>query len=94
MKIERQNEHDRIKQMDIWEDNVSIALCTRGHLEAELDKNANMDRAKKRIMRYHWLENTLFFQNLVVLRPTKCKMLIRRYMKKSNILGQCTHLLR
>jgi hypothetical protein len=40
--------------MDIWEDNVSIALLTNGHLEAELDNTTNMDRAKKQMMRYHW----------------------------------------
>jgi hypothetical protein len=40
--------------MDIWEDNVSIVLLIGGHLEAELDDTANMDQAKKRMMRYHW----------------------------------------
>jgi hypothetical protein len=48
--------------MDIWEDCVSIALVIGGHLEAELDSNANIDRAKKQMMRYHWSEDTLFFK--------------------------------
>ncbi len=54
MEIEGQSENDQAKQMDIWEDSVSIALFTGGHLEVELDNTTNMDRAKKRIMKYHW----------------------------------------
>jgi hypothetical protein len=54
--------------MDIWEDNVSMVLFIGGHLEIELDDTVNIERAKKRVMKYHWLEDTLFFQNLVVLR--------------------------
>jgi hypothetical protein len=33
--------------MDIWEDIVSMALLIGGHLEAELDNIANIERAKK-----------------------------------------------
>jgi hypothetical protein len=36
----------------------------------------NMDRAKKRVMKYHWLEDTLFFQNLVVPRHVERIILI------------------
>ncbi len=78
VEIKGQNENDQARQMDIWEDSVSIALLTGGHLEVELDNIANMDRVKKRIMRYHWLEDTLFFQNLVILRLVECRMLIKK----------------
>jgi hypothetical protein len=61
VEIEGQSEDDQARQMDIWEDSVSIALLTSGHLEAELDNTTNMDQVKKRMMRYHWLEDTLFF---------------------------------
>ncbi len=54
VEIEGQSEDDQAKQMDIWEDSVSIALLTSGHVEVELDNSGNMDRAKKRIMKYHW----------------------------------------
>jgi hypothetical protein len=47
VEIEGQNEDDQAKQMDIWEDSVSIALRTSGHLKANLDNIANMDTAKK-----------------------------------------------
>ncbi len=49
---------------------MSIALLTGGHLEVELDNSGNMDRAKKWIMKYHWSEDTLFFQNLPGLITT------------------------
>jgi hypothetical protein len=62
--------------MDIWEDNVSMVLLIGGHLEVELDGTANITKAKKWVMKYHWLKDTLFFQNLVVLQPIEQKMLI------------------
>ncbi len=56
-----QSKDDQSRQMDIWEDNMSIALLTSGHQEDELDNIANIERAKKRMMRYHWSKDTLFF---------------------------------
>jgi len=66
-----QSEDDQSRQMDIWEDNVSMVLFTGGHLEAELYDTTNIERVKKQVMKYHWSEDTLFFQNLVVPRPAK-----------------------
>jgi hypothetical protein len=40
--------------MDIWEDNVSMALLTSGYLEAKLDNSTNIERVKKCMMKYHW----------------------------------------
>jgi hypothetical protein len=62
--------------MDIWEDNVSMALVTSGYLEVKLDNTTNIERVKKCMMKYHWSEDTLFFQNLVVPRLAKRRMLI------------------
>jgi hypothetical protein len=73
--------------MDIWEDSMSIALFISGHLEVKLDDTANMERAKKRMMRYHWSEDTLFFQNLVVPRPIERRMLIKKIHEEIGYLG-------
>jgi hypothetical protein len=56
-----QGEDDRSKQMDIWEDNVSMELFIGGHLDTELYDITNMERSKKRVMKYHWSKDTLFF---------------------------------
>ncbi len=61
---------------------MSIALLIGGHLEAELDNNANIERAKKRMMRYHWSKDTLFFQNLVEYR-----MLLEKIHEKIRHFG-------
>jgi hypothetical protein len=37
VEIEGQGEDDQSRQMDIWEDNMSIALLTSGHLEVKFD---------------------------------------------------------
>jgi hypothetical protein len=59
------------KQMGIWEDNVLMVLLTGGHLEIEFYDITNIERAKKRVMKYHWSEDTPLFQNLVVPRLAK-----------------------
>ncbi len=66
---------------------MSITLLTRGHLEAEIDNTTNIDRVKKWMMRYHWSENTLFFQNLVVLRLAECRMLIENIHEEIGHFG-------
>ncbi len=66
-----QSEDDQSRQMDIWENNVSMVLLNGGHLETELYDTTNIEWAKKRVMKYHWSKDTLFFQNLVVPRLAK-----------------------
>jgi hypothetical protein len=73
--------------MDIWEENMLIALLTSGHLEAELDNTANIKRAKKQMMKYHWSNDTLFFQNLVVRRPLEHRMLLEKIHEKIRHFG-------
>jgi hypothetical protein len=48
-----QSEDDQSRQMDIWENNESMALFIGGHMEAEVDNITNIERAKKCLMRYH-----------------------------------------
>jgi hypothetical protein len=79
---------DQSRQMDIWEDNVLMVLFIGGHLEAELYDIANIKRAKKRVMKYHWLEDTLFFQNLMVLRLAKWRMLIEKIHEEIGDFGE------
>ncbi len=53
MEIKGQSENDQSRQMDIWEDNVSMALFTHGYLEVGPDNITNIERAKKQMMKYH-----------------------------------------
>jgi hypothetical protein len=39
------------------------------------------------MMRYHWLEDTLFFQNLVVFRLAKYRMLIEKIHEEIRHFG-------
>jgi hypothetical protein len=39
-------------------------------------------------MKYHWLEDTLFFQNLVVPKPTKWRMLIKKIHEEIRHFGE------
>jgi hypothetical protein len=45
-------------------------------LETDVYDDANINKAKKRVMWYHWLEDNMFFQNLVILKLVKRKSLI------------------
>ncbi len=60
METKGYNEDDLSRQMDMWEDNVSMALFTGGHMEAKLDNTTNIERVKKRMMRYPCLEDPCF----------------------------------
>ncbi len=83
-----QSEDDKSRQMGIWEDNVSMVLLIGGHLETELYDTTNIEQAKKRVMKYHWSEDTLFFQNPVVPRLTKWKMLIEKIHEEIGHFGE------
>jgi hypothetical protein len=47
-------------------------------MELELDNITNIKWVKKWMMRYHWLEDTLCFQNLVIPRHVERRMLIEK----------------
>jgi hypothetical protein len=74
--------------MEIWEDKVLMVLLTGGHLETGLYNIANIKRAKKCVMKYHCLEDTLFFQNLVVPRPAEWRMLIEKIHEDIGHFGE------
>jgi len=48
VEIEGQIEDDQSRQLDIWEDSMSIALLTSGHLEVKLDDTTNMEGPRNR----------------------------------------------
>jgi hypothetical protein len=81
-------EDDKSRQMDVWEDNVSMVLLTGGQLETGLYDIANIERVKKRVMTYHWSEDTQFFQNLVVRRPAEQKMLNEKIHEEFGDFGE------
>jgi hypothetical protein len=53
-----------------------MVLLTSGHLGAGTHETSSRERAKKRVMKHHWVEDTLFFQNLVVLKPEEIRIII------------------
>ncbi len=58
-----QNNH-----LDIWEDELSMKLLVGGLLGQNGHDVVDIERAKRRVMCYHWQEYTLYFQDLVVLK--------------------------
>ncbi len=75
--------------MDILGNNVSMVLLTGGHLDIELYHTANIERDKKWVMKYHWSEDILFFQNLVVpTRPIEWRMLIEKIHEEIGHFGE------
>jgi hypothetical protein len=57
-------------------------------LETELYDTANIERAKKWVMKYHWLGDTMFFQNLVVLRLAERRMMIEKIHEEIGHFGE------
>jgi len=43
---------------------------------------------KKQVMKYHWSKDTLFFQNLVVLRHVERRMLIEKIHEEIGHFGE------
>jgi hypothetical protein len=74
--------------MNKWEDNVLMVLFIGGHLETELYDITNIERAKKRVMKYHWSKDTLFFPNMVVPRLEKRKKLIEKIHEEIGHFGE------
>jgi len=88
VEIMGQGEDDQSRQMDIWEDNVSMELLIGGHLDTELYDTTNMERGKKRVMKYHRSKDTLFFKNLVVPRLVERRILIEKIHKEIGHFGE------
>jgi len=54
-----------------------MTLLSGGTLDQVMDDATEVDRAKKRLLNYHWREDMLFFKNLVVLKLNERKVLVR-----------------
>jgi hypothetical protein len=53
---------------DIWEDVTCMDLLQGGMLSDTIDL-VESKRAKKRILNYHWQDQSLYFKGLLVPRP-------------------------
>ncbi len=92
---EGMREGDRLKQMDIWEDGLLMVLLIGGKLEIDVYDVVEIDKVKKKVTKYHWFEDILFFQDLIILKPAERRIIIENiYMKKLSILVNHKHLLR
>jgi hypothetical protein len=47
--------------LDIWEDPLSMKLLTGGSLDGNDSTPIDIEKVKRRMMRYHWQEDTLYF---------------------------------
>ncbi len=52
--------------LDIWEDPLSMKLFTSSSLDINECTSTNVEREKKKVMQYHWHEDTLYFQHILV----------------------------
>jgi len=57
-------------------------------LEAGVYDDANINMAKRLLMRYHWLEDNLFFQKLVVPKSAERKSLIKKVHQEIGHFGE------
>jgi hypothetical protein len=70
------------KQMDIWKDETCMVLLSGGILDQVLNDVVEVDRAKRRLLNYHWREDTLFFKDLVVPKPEERHVLVKNIHKE------------
>jgi hypothetical protein len=54
-----------------------MVLLSGGILDQVLDDVIQVDQAKKRLLNYHWREDTLFFKNMVVPKPKEKQVLVK-----------------
>jgi hypothetical protein len=71
-----------------------MVLLFGGILDQVLDDAIEVDRAKRRLLNYHWREDTLFFKNLVVPKPRRDRCWSRTYMRRLDISVKEGHWLR
>jgi hypothetical protein len=65
------------KHMDIWKDETCMILLFGGTLDQVLDDVVEVDRAKRRLLNYHWRKDTLFFKNLVMPKLKERHVLVK-----------------
>ncbi len=54
--------------IDIWKDHLSMKLLVDGSLDINACTIVDIERAKKKVMRYHQQMDTIYIQNLIVLK--------------------------
>jgi hypothetical protein len=64
------------KHMVIWKDETCMILLFGGTLDQVLD-DVEVDRAKRRLLNYHWRKDTLFFKNLVMPKLKERHVLVK-----------------
>jgi hypothetical protein len=70
------------KQMDIWKDETCMVLLSGGTLDQVLNDVIEIDRAKRRLLNYHWRKDMLFFKDLVVPKPEERHVLVKNIHKE------------
>ncbi len=59
-----------------------MTMLTRDLLETHVHDSFDIEKAKKKAMKYHRLKDTLYFQNLVVLKLEERKTMIEKMHEK------------
>jgi hypothetical protein len=72
---------------DIWEDVTCMDLLQGGMLSDTIDL-VESKRAKKRILNYHWQDQSLYFKDLLVPRTEDRMVLVVRMHKDLGHFGE------
>jgi len=72
---EKNTEWDHVRNMDIWDDQQTMAVFNGGQISTKCSLQENT-RIKKKILHYHWNHDKLMFKDLCVLKPNEHKQLI------------------
>jgi hypothetical protein len=76
------------KQMDIWKDEISMILLSCGIMHKVLVNVIEVHQAKRKLLNYHWKDDTLFFKNLVVPKPKERKELVKDIHEEIRHFGE------
>ncbi len=94
MKEHDDNEDVQNHHFDIWENVLSMKLLIGGVLVHDEHEVVDIERTKKRVMRYYWQENTLYFQNLMVPKPKDRSQIIEKMHDEIGHFGEARTILR
>jgi hypothetical protein len=63
-------------------------VLTNRHLEIDVYDVAQIEKIKKWVMKYHWFEKTLFFQDLVVFKHVERRIIIEKIHEEIRHFGE------
>jgi hypothetical protein len=63
-----------------------MKLLKGGSLDEIACTLVDVERAKRRVMRYHWQEDTFYFENLEGPKPKDRFLILKKMHIRSNIL--------